>query len=54
MRSGLWKADWCLGLAVVVRKAYDLALSSASPRPSDKLAIIQIDQQSIDNIGRSP
>lgn len=41
MRSEFWKADRCLGLAVVVRKACDVA-------------IIQIDQQSIDNIGRSP
>ena len=70
MRSGFWKADWFLGLAVVIlfallswmsdlapgleRKAYDLAVQSASRTPSDKVAIIAIDKQSIDNIGRWP
>jgi serine/threonine-protein kinase len=70
MRSGFWKADWLLGLAVVVlfallgwmsdlapgleRKAYDLAVQSAARTPSDKVAIIAIDKQSIDNIGRWP
>src|SRR5436190_8722197 len=70
MRSGFWRADWFLGLAVVVlfaflgwmsdlapgleRKAYDLAVQSTSRTPSDKVAIIAIDKQSIDNIGRWP
>src|ERR671938_445203 len=70
MRSGFWKADWLLGLAVMVlfaalnwltdvlpgleRKAYDAAVSSASRTPSDEVAIIAIDKQSIDNIGRWP
>ena len=70
MRSGFWKADWFLGLAVVFlfallgdvtdllpgleRKAYDLALASAPRVPSDQVAIIAIDKQSIDNIGRWP
>src|ERR671933_1841357 len=70
MRSGFWKADWFLGLAVVVlfavlnwmsdalpgleRKAYDVALGNVSRTPSDKVAIIAIDKQSIDNIGRWP
>src|SRR3982751_4929121 len=70
MRSGFWKADWLLGVAVVIlfavfssmsdlvagleRKAYDLAVESASRTPSDKIAVIAIDKQSIDNIGRWP
>jgi len=70
MRSGFWKADWLLGFAVVIlfaalhwltdllpgleRKAYDLAVSSAARTPSDKVAIIAIDKESIDNIGRWP
>jgi serine/threonine-protein kinase len=70
MRTGFWKADWFLGLAVVLlfaafssltdllagleRKAYDIALASASRTPSDKVAIIAIDRESIDNIGRWP
>src|SRR3954471_19943067 len=36
------------------RKAYDAALLSAARTPSDKVAIIAIDKQSIDNIGRWP
>ena len=70
MRSGFWKADWVLGLAVILlfaglhwltdllpaleRKAYDLALTSTSRTPSGQVAIIAIDKESIDNIGRWP
>jgi len=70
MQSGVWKADWFLGVLVVAlfalfssmsdwlpsleRKAYDAALQSASRQPSDKVAVIAIDKQSIDNIGRWP
>jgi eukaryotic-like serine/threonine-protein kinase len=70
VRSGVWKADWFLGLAVVLlfgffgwvselvpsleRRAYDAAVQTASRAPSDKVAVIAIDQQSIDNIGRWP
>ena len=70
MQAGFWKADWFLGVVVVAafalfssmselvpsleRKAYDAALLSASRTPSDKVAIIAIDKQSIDNIGRWP
>src|SRR5882762_1329525 len=70
MQSGVWKADWFLGVLVVAlfalfssmsewlpsleRKAYDAALQTASRQPSDKVAVIAIDQQSIDNIGRWP
>ena len=70
MQSGFWKADWFLGVLVVAlfalfssmsdvvpgleRKAYDAALQAASRTPSDKVAVIAIDKQSIDNIGRWP
>ncbi len=70
MQAGFWKADWFLGVVVVAafalfssmselvpsleRKAYDAALLTASRTPSDKVAIIAIDKQSIDNIGRWP
>ncbi len=64
-----WKSDWFVGLlvsAVVLalgsssllqsleRKAYDLAMGTTDRRPSDRIAIIAIDKQSLDNIGRWP
>jgi len=64
-----WKADWLVGLLVALlflffansdlmqsleRKAYDLAVRSSSRTPSDKIAVIAIDDQSISNLGRWP
>ena len=64
-----WKADWFLSVLVTLfvlaainsdlvqsleRKAYDLGVKAASRTPSDKVAVIAIDKQSIDNIGRWP
>ena len=65
-----WKTDWFLGLAVVVvvalfnrfsdlvpsleRKAYDIGVNATSRPPSDKIAVIAIDETSIRNIGRWP
>src|SRR3954467_6100821 len=64
-----WKSDWFLGLVVTLvlaiaaggdliqsleRKAYDLGVRSASRTPSDRIAVIAIDDQSISNIGRWP
>ncbi len=64
-----WKSDWFLGLLVTLvlliasggdliqsleRKAYDLGVRSATRSPSDRIAIIAIDDQSIANIGRWP
>jgi len=69
MRSAFWKSDWFLGLVVVVlmllagggdlmqsleRKAYDLGVQSSSRTPSDRIAVIAIDDTSIANIGRWP
>jgi serine/threonine-protein kinase len=36
------------------RKAYDLGVGAVSRQPSDKVAVIAIDKQSIDNLGRWP
>jgi len=69
MKSGFWKADWFLGLAVTLlvlfasgsdllqsleRKAYDMGVQASSRTPSDQIAVIAIDDQSIANIGRWP
>jgi serine/threonine-protein kinase len=69
MRSGFWKSDWFLGLVVVVlmmfaggsdllqsleRKAYDMGVQASTRAPSDKVAVIAIDDVSIANIGRWP
>src|SRR5258705_12099938 len=64
-----WKADWFLGAVVAVvlliasggdliqsleRKAYDVGVKAASRTPSDRIAVIAIDDESIANIGRWP
>lgn len=64
-----WSKDWLVGLAVALlfllganselmqsleRKAYDLGVLATSRAPSDKIAIIAIDDQSIANLGRWP
>jgi serine/threonine-protein kinase len=68
-KAGFWKKDWFLGLVVSLallfsggsqliqgleRAAYDWGVRASSRTPSDKIAIIAIDKQSIDNIGRWP
>jgi len=69
VKSGFWKSDWFFGLAVAVlmlfasgsdllqsleRKAYDMGVKASTRAPSDRIAIIAIDKQSLDNIGRWP
>jgi CHASE2 domain-containing sensor protein/tetratricopeptide (TPR) repeat protein len=69
MKSGFWKSDWFLGLAVALlvffagggdllqsleRKAYDMGVQASSRTPSDRIAVIAIDDASIANIGRWP
>src|SRR5262245_41413564 len=70
MKTAFWKADWFLGLVIAVvlfgfarmsgfipgleRWAYDLGVNMTSKTPSDKLAVIAIDDTSISNIGRWP
>jgi CHASE2 domain-containing sensor protein/predicted Ser/Thr protein kinase len=69
-RGQFWRADWFVGVLVVVavlalhsatdffgtleRRYYDFASTSTSRQPSDRIAIIAIDDQSIANIGRWP
>ncbi|MCZ8254423.1 MAG: CHASE2 domain-containing protein, partial [Polaromonas sp.] len=68
--SQFWRADWFVGVLVVLavlflhgltdffgtleRRYYDFASTSTSRQPSDRIAIIAIDDQSIANIGRWP
>ncbi len=65
-----WKSDWFLGVVIVLvialfnrlndlipsleRKAYDLGVIATARTPSDKIAIIAIDADSLDKIGRWP
>ena len=69
-KGAFWKADWFLALVIAIvvfafnrfsdlipsleRKAYDLGVKATSKNPSDKIAVIAIDDQSIANIGRWP
>ncbi|MFZ2308010.1 MAG: serine/threonine-protein kinase [Rhodoferax sp.] len=68
--GAFWKADWFAGVAIVVaaivlhlttdfistleRRFYDFASTSTSRQPSDRIAVIAIDDQSIANLGRWP
>jgi serine/threonine-protein kinase len=69
-KGSFWKADWFLGVVIAVAllafnrfsdlipslelKAYDLGVKASSKSPSDKVAVIAVDEQSIANIGRWP
>lgn len=69
-RKSLWHADWSVGLLIVVavlvthqasglfdgleRRFYDHASVLANRTPSDRLAVIAIDDSSIANLGRWP
>jgi len=68
--GAFWKADWFAGVAILVvamvlhvatdfistleRRFYDYASTSTSRQPSDRIAVIAIDDQSIANLGRWP
>ena len=70
MKTAFWQADWFLGLVIAIalfgfarmsgfipgleRWAYDLGVKMTSKSPSEKIAVIAIDEQSIRNIGRWP
>jgi eukaryotic-like serine/threonine-protein kinase len=69
MKNGVFKSDWFIGLVItfiflifagsdfiasIERSAYDFGVRASSRTPSDKITIIAIDDQSIDNIGRWP
>jgi len=65
-----WRADWFVGAAVVLavlvlnlltdsigtleRRFYDFGVTSSARQPSDRIAVIAIDDTSIANIGRWP
>ena len=68
-RLGFWRSDWFIGVVATLvililspgdllqsleRKAYDLGVRATSQVPSDRIAVIAIDDQSIANIGRWP
>ncbi len=68
-KAGFWRRDWFLGLAVAVglfllagsdllqsleRKAYDMGVRATERTPSDRIAVIAIDEASLRNIGRWP
>ncbi|MBV8634595.1 MAG: CHASE2 domain-containing protein, partial [Burkholderiaceae bacterium] len=69
-RGPIWKQDWFVAVLVVLvlvalnlfsdffsaldRRYYDFASTSTSRQPSDRIAVIAIDDQSIANIGRWP
>jgi serine/threonine-protein kinase len=69
-RRQFWRADWFIGAAIVAavfvlwkstdvfesleRRFYDIASTQTSRQPSDRIAVIAIDDQSIGNIGRWP
>jgi CHASE2 domain-containing sensor protein len=69
-KEGFWSKDWFFGVVIVVvviganvftnsfnaleTKAYDWGLAATSKTPSDRVAVIAIDDQSINNIGRWP
>ena len=65
-----WRSDWFAGVVIVLgavalqlttdsigtmeRRFYDFASTSSSRQPSDRIAVIAIDDQSIANLGRWP
>ncbi|MBI1398131.1 MAG: CHASE2 domain-containing protein [Betaproteobacteria bacterium] len=68
-KLSIWKSDWFLAIVVVLvvlvlsrgellqgleRQAYDMGLRATARTPSDKVAVIAIDDVSIANIGRWP
>jgi eukaryotic-like serine/threonine-protein kinase len=69
-RSQLWRADWFVGVLVVLavlllktstsfvdtleNRLYDFGITQSNKKPSDQIAIVAIDDQSVANIGRWP
>jgi CHASE2 domain-containing sensor protein len=68
-KAVFWKADWFLGAVVTLlmvlaggsdllqsleRKAYDMGVQASSRNPSERIAVIAIDDQSVANLGRWP
>jgi CHASE2 domain-containing sensor protein len=68
-KAVFWRADWFLGVVVTLlmvlaggsdllqsleRKAYDMGVQASSRNPSERIAVIAIDDQSVANLGRWP
>lgn len=69
-KPAMWRSDWFAGLVVVAisltvytfsgfvssleRRFYDVASTATNRQPSDRIAVIAIDDQSISNLGRWP
>jgi CHASE2 domain-containing sensor protein len=68
-KAVFWKADWFLGAVVTLlmvlaggsdllqsleRKAYDMGVQASSRNPSERIAVIAIDDHSVANLGRWP
>src|SRR5215208_2352265 len=69
-RGQFWRTDWFVAVLVVLaviilhlatdvigtveRRFYDFASTSSGRQPSERIAVIAIDDQSIANIGRWP
>ena len=68
-KAAFWKRDWFIALVISIallvisgsapivsleRAAYDWGLKSSSEEPSDRIAVIAIDDESLANLGRWP
>ena len=69
-RNAFWRADWFVGVLVVLavfvfnrttnfvdtleNRFYDYGLTQSDKKPSDQIAIVAIDDQSVANVGRWP
>ena len=69
MKTRFWSSDWFAGLVITIvivvlsgsapfqsleRDLYDWGVRSSDRLPSDKIAVIAIDDASINNLGRWP
>ena len=69
MNKGIWQSDWFAGIVITLlfilfsgshfisdieRSAYDFGVRASNKKPSNKIAIIAIDDNSIANLGRWP
>ncbi|MDH5425451.1 MAG: serine/threonine-protein kinase [Gammaproteobacteria bacterium] len=69
MNKGIWQSDWFAGIVITLtfmlfsgsdlisnieRSAYDFGVRASNKKPSNKVSIIAIDDNSIANLGRWP
>ncbi len=68
-KQNFWKKDWFLGLLIILafvglyptgitqgieRWAYDMGLNATSAEPSEQIAVLTIDEKSLETVGRWP